>query len=374
MAPARRARRTRADRLAIALDLLGDPAFDALITGRSRFEDLPAVMERLADGALPAICHTIDLQRGVAMFSVTVRDSMMVAHSLRGEVFGPAQQLHGATYVVDATFRSASLDADNVVVDIGRATEHLHAVLGELSYRNLDDSPALAGVNTTTEALAKVVADGLAARIRSGASGRAPVTWPASRSPSGSPTSRGRATNETCDAVHVVVPDTVDDPSRPSGGNTYDRRLCAGLTALGWSVHLHPVPGRWPRPGSQALAVLAELLAALPDGSLALLDGLVASCTPGHVMSEAARLRVVVIVHMPLGELPGGCPERARADEAAVLTHAAAVLTTSDWTRRRLLDRYALDPARLHVAEPGVDGADRRRAAPPAGSSSASPP
>ncbi len=102
------------------------------------------------------------------MFSVTVRDSMMVAHSLRGEVFGPAQQLHGATYVVDATFRSASLDADNVVVDIGRATEHLHAVLGELSYRNLDEHPALKGVNTTTEALAKVVADALAARIRSG--------------------------------------------------------------------------------------------------------------------------------------------------------------------------------------------------------------
>ncbi len=102
------------------------------------------------------------------MFSVTVRDHMMVAHSLRGEVFGPAQQLHGATYVVDATFRSASLDSDNVVVDIGRATEHLHAVLGELSYRNLDDHPALEGVNTTTEALAKVVADALAARIRSG--------------------------------------------------------------------------------------------------------------------------------------------------------------------------------------------------------------
>ena len=102
------------------------------------------------------------------MFSVTVRDHMMVAHSLRGEVFGPAQQLHGATYVVDATFRSASLDSDNVVVDIGRATEHLHAVLGELSYRNLDDHPALKGVNTTTEALAKVVADALAARIRSG--------------------------------------------------------------------------------------------------------------------------------------------------------------------------------------------------------------
>ena len=102
------------------------------------------------------------------MFSVTVRDHMMVAHSLRGEVFGPAQQLHGATYVVDATFRRASLDSDNVVVDIGRATEQLRAVLGQLTYRNLDDDPAFEGRNTTTEALAKVVADALAARISSG--------------------------------------------------------------------------------------------------------------------------------------------------------------------------------------------------------------
>jgi glycosyltransferase involved in cell wall biosynthesis len=159
--------------------------------------------------------------------------------------------------------------------------------------------------------------------------------------------------------VHVVVPDTVDDPSRPSGGNTYDRRVCAGLTALGWSVHLHPVPGRWPRPEAKALAVLAEVLTSLPDGSLALLDGLVASCTPGHVVPETARLRVVVLVHMPLGEPPDGDgPGGGRADEAAVLTHAAAVLTTSDWTRRHLLDCYPLDPARLHVAEPGVDRAD----------------
>ena len=105
------------------------------------------------------------------MFSVTVRDHMMVAHSLRGEVFGPAQQLHGATYVVDATFRRASLDEDGIVVDIGRATEHLRAVLGELSYRNLDDVPALKGVNTTTEVLAKVVADALVARIESGGLG-----------------------------------------------------------------------------------------------------------------------------------------------------------------------------------------------------------
>jgi 6-pyruvoyl-tetrahydropterin synthase len=105
------------------------------------------------------------------VFSVTVRDHMMIAHSFRGEVFGPAQRLHGATYVVDATFRRAALDADNIVVDIGAATAELHAVLAELTYRNLDDETAFAGMNTSTEALARVVADRLADRVRAGALG-----------------------------------------------------------------------------------------------------------------------------------------------------------------------------------------------------------
>ncbi len=105
------------------------------------------------------------------MFSVTVRDHMMIAHSFRGEVFGPAQRLHGATYVVDATFRRAALDADNIVVDIGRAAEELHVVVGELSYRNLDDEAAFAGMNTSTEALAQVIADRLADRVHAGAFG-----------------------------------------------------------------------------------------------------------------------------------------------------------------------------------------------------------
>ncbi|MDX6572602.1 MAG: hypothetical protein QOC86_1758 [Gaiellales bacterium] len=105
------------------------------------------------------------------MFSVTVRDHMMIAHSLRGEVFGPAQRLHGATYVVDATFRRAELDTDGIVVDIGRAAEELHAVLSELSFRNLDEEAAFAGVNTSTEALARVVADRLAERVGAGALG-----------------------------------------------------------------------------------------------------------------------------------------------------------------------------------------------------------
>jgi 6-pyruvoyl-tetrahydropterin synthase len=105
------------------------------------------------------------------VFGVTVRDHLMIAHSLRGEVFGPAQRLHGATYVVDATFRRAELDADGLVVDIGRAAQALHGVLAELTYRNLDDEPALAGINTTTEALARVLADRLADRVRAGALG-----------------------------------------------------------------------------------------------------------------------------------------------------------------------------------------------------------
>ena len=105
------------------------------------------------------------------MFSVTVRDHMMIAHSLRGEVFGPAQGLHGATYVVDATFRSAALGPDGIVVDIGLATEGLREVIGRLTYRNLDDDPAFAGVNTTTEVLARVVADALVALVHDGGLG-----------------------------------------------------------------------------------------------------------------------------------------------------------------------------------------------------------
>ncbi|MBB5158584.1 6-pyruvoyl trahydropterin synthase family protein [Saccharopolyspora phatthalungensis] len=105
------------------------------------------------------------------MFSITVRDRIMVAHSFRGEVFGPAQRLHGATFVVDATFRRAELDADNIVVDIGLATQELGSVLSELNYRNLDEEPAFAGINTSTEFLAKVVADRLADRARAGALG-----------------------------------------------------------------------------------------------------------------------------------------------------------------------------------------------------------
>jgi len=105
------------------------------------------------------------------VYSITVRDHVMVAHSFRGEVFGPAQALHGATFVVDATFRRSELDADGIVVDIGLATTQLGDVLADLNYRNLDEHPEFAGLNTTTEFLARVVADRLVARVHDGALG-----------------------------------------------------------------------------------------------------------------------------------------------------------------------------------------------------------
>ena len=109
------------------------------------------------------------------MFAVTVRDHMMVAHSLAGEVFGPAQRLHGATYVVDATFRAPELDENGIVVDIGRASEALHEIVGRLSYQNLDELPELAGINTTTERLCQFVGEQLAESARAGALGGAPL-------------------------------------------------------------------------------------------------------------------------------------------------------------------------------------------------------
>jgi len=109
-------------------------------------------------------------------FTVTVRDHLMIAHSLRGEVFGPAQRLHGATFVVDAGFRADALDEHGVVVDIGRASDEVRAIVGALSYRNLDDEPDLHGVNTTTERLCQLIGDRLADRVREGAFGAAELT------------------------------------------------------------------------------------------------------------------------------------------------------------------------------------------------------
>lgn len=153
--------------------------------------------------------------------------------------------------------------------------------------------------------------------------------------------------------VHVVLPNDIDDPRTPSGGNAYDRRVCGGLSALGWSVHEHPAWGAWPRPAPAARAGLTRVLADLPDHAVVLLDGLVASAVPEVLAPEARRLRLVVLVHMPLGdETP-----KDRCREAEALASAVAVIATSSWARRRLLDLYPLPADRVHVAPPGVDPA-----------------
>ena len=138
--------------------------------------------------------------------------------------------------------------------------------------------------------------------------------------------------------VHVIVPDGIDDPARPSGGNTYDRRVCDGLAALGWTVHEHAVGDG---------GALARTVGRIPDGAVVLLDGLIASPAPEVLVPHAGRLRQVVLMHMPLGD----------SREREVLAAAVAVVTTSEWTRRRLQELYALPPDRIHVAEPGVDAA-----------------
>jgi glycosyltransferase involved in cell wall biosynthesis len=160
-------------------------------------------------------------------------------------------------------------------------------------------------------------------------------------------------------AVHVVVPEGIDDPARPSGGNAYDRQVCRGLASIGWSVHEHAVPGAWPRPDAASRAALAGAVRSIPDGAVVLLDGLVASAAADVLAPEANRLRLVVLVHMPLGHRPaddGG--DDARTRERAILAVATAVVTTSEWARRRLLELYSLPADRVHVAEPAVDAAD----------------
>jgi glycosyltransferase involved in cell wall biosynthesis len=168
--------------------------------------------------------------------------------------------------------------------------------------------------------------------------------------------------------VHVVVPDGIDDPERPSGGNVYDRRLCEELTESGWSVKEHAVRGSWPTPAPADRAALGEILEGIPDGAVVLVDGLLASPVPEVLVPEARRLRLVVLVHMPLGDGPPGQESAAeRAREGAVLAAAAAVVTTSTWTRCRLLDRHSLRPDRVHVAQPGADPADIAQGTPGGG-------
>ncbi len=165
--------------------------------------------------------------------------------------------------------------------------------------------------------------------------------------------------------VHAVLPDGIDDPARPSGGNVYDRHVCQELAALGWSVREHPVPGFWERRDAASLTALGDVVERIPDGAVVLLDGLVASAAPEVLVPQAHRLRLVVLVHMPLGHRPSdGATGATLRREGTVLRAATAVITTSTWTRMRLRELYDLPAARIHVAEPGVDAVDAAGLAP----------
>ncbi|MFB7929921.1 MULTISPECIES: glycosyltransferase family 4 protein [Streptomyces] len=158
--------------------------------------------------------------------------------------------------------------------------------------------------------------------------------------------------------VHFVLPGGIDDPAAPSGGNAYDRRVCLDLPGFGWQVTKHAVAGDWPRPGAAARTELARALSALPDGAVVLLDGLVACGVPEIVVPEAERLRMAVLVHLPLGDETGLDPVVAAeldAKERAVLRAVPSVIATSDWAVRRLVSHHGLPPERVHVAAPGAD-------------------
>jgi len=156
--------------------------------------------------------------------------------------------------------------------------------------------------------------------------------------------------------VHVVVPDGIDDPARPSGGNTYDRHLLRELGAQGWSAHERAVAGFWGRPDAASFAALEETLREVPDDAVVLLDGLIASTAPEVLLPQASRLRLIVLVHMPLGHRPPD--DDARERERAVLEAAVATVTTSGWARLRLIELYGLPADRVRVAEPGAPVAE----------------
>ena len=158
--------------------------------------------------------------------------------------------------------------------------------------------------------------------------------------------------------VHVVVPEGFDNPGQPTGGNIYDRRICAGLAEAGWDVLVATVATAWPVPGSGARADLARIVSAIPGGESVLIDGLIASPAAAQLLPHTDRLRMTVLLHMPLATaLDAHHDARAERSERVVLRAATGVVVTSEWTRRQVLARYAIPAHRVHVARPGPSAA-----------------
>jgi glycosyltransferase involved in cell wall biosynthesis len=156
--------------------------------------------------------------------------------------------------------------------------------------------------------------------------------------------------------VHVVAPEGFDDPGQPTGGNIYDQRICAGLAAAGWEVLAAPVAPAWPAPSAGARAELARVVSAIPDGEVALVDGLIASPAAAELLPHTGRIRLIVLLHMPLATAADARQDPSAAvSERAVLRAAAGVVVTSEWTRQQVLARYEIPAGRVCVAQPGVE-------------------
>jgi glycosyltransferase involved in cell wall biosynthesis len=166
----------------------------------------------------------------------------------------------------------------------------------------------------------------------------------------------GALEGRNIERVHVIVPEGFDDPGQPTGGNIYDRRVCAGLADAGWDVLVTTVAVAWPAPGPGARADLARIVSAIPDGATVLIDGLIASPAAAQLLPHTGRIRMTVLLHMPLATALGTHhDDSAQRSERAVLRAAIGVVATSEWTRQQVLNRYAIPARQVHVARPGVD-------------------
>jgi glycosyltransferase involved in cell wall biosynthesis len=156
--------------------------------------------------------------------------------------------------------------------------------------------------------------------------------------------------------VHVVVPEGFDDPGQPTGGNVYDRRVCAGLAEAGWEVLVATVAAAWRVPDPSARASLARIVSGIPDGEMALIDGLIASPAAAQLLPHAGRIQMTVLLHMPLATaLDARHDASALRSERVVLRAAAGVVVTSEWARQQIVTRYEIPSCRVHVARPGAD-------------------
>ena len=154
--------------------------------------------------------------------------------------------------------------------------------------------------------------------------------------------------------MHVIAPEGFDDPGQPTGGNIYDRRICAGLAAAGWDIRVTVIAPAWSASGLGARADLTRIVSAVPDGATVLIDGLIASPAAAQLLPHTGRIQLTVLLHMPLATVPGTPPSVLRS-ERAVLRAATSVIATSEWTRQQVLSRYAIPARQVHVARPGAD-------------------